>query len=423
MSLLYRVVVVLLIASVNTYAQGIGNSPYSQIGIGDINSSAFVPNIGIGGAGASYADAIHINYINPALLARNKSTVFEVGINGQLKKVKTSTASQQDVGGNLSYLAYAFPVSRKWTLAAGLRPYSTVGYEIRTLNPIVGSPYGARYTFKGDGGLTSVDFTNGINIVDGLYIGLKASYIFGNITHESVSGIENDSIGNSIAYINRTNYSDFIFKSGIAYRKKLKDKLYMNAGFVYDFQTDVKGKRLLGFQPRDAAGVPILNVYDTLSSDVKGSVRLPAQYRFGVSIDSPLRWALAADFSYQNWSNFKDFDVRETLDNSYTLAVGGEFIPDITSVSNYFRRMTYRAGVNFSKTPISVNGEQLNDFGINFGTSLPVGRGISDLNLAFTWGQRGTLKSNLIKEQYFRISLGFTLNGLYDGWFVKQKID
>jgi hypothetical protein len=152
-------------------------------------------------------------------------------------------------------------------------------------------------------------------------------------------------------------------------------------------------------------------------------MRLPAQYKFGVSIDSPLRWALAADFSYQNWSNFKDFDVRETLDNSYTLAVGGEFIPDITSVSNYFRRMTYRTGINFSKTPISVNGEQLNDFGINFGTSLPVGRGISDLNLAFTWGQRGTLKSNLIKEQYFRISLGFTLNGLYDGWFVKQKID
>src|SRR5687768_13132379 len=123
MSLLYRVVFALFIISANAYAQGIGNSPYSQIGIGDINNSAFVPSIGIGGAGASHADGIHINYINPALLARNKTTVFDVGVNGQFKKIQTSTASQKDIGGNLSYLAYAFPVSRKWTLGAGLRPY------------------------------------------------------------------------------------------------------------------------------------------------------------------------------------------------------------------------------------------------------------------------------------------------------------
>jgi long-subunit fatty acid transport protein len=429
MSLLYKIIFLLLIVSTTAFAQGVGNSPYSQIGIGDINSPAFVPAQGMGGTGASYSDAFHINYVNPALLGRNKTTIFEVGVNGQYKKIQTNTASQKDVGGNLSYLAFAFPVAKRWTISAGLRPYSTVGYEIKTSETIPGLEYQAGYTFKGSGGLTSVDFTNGFHILskpkNNLYVGIKASYIFGNITRESVSQLNTDSVaGIGIAYVNRTNYSDVIVKTGIAYRRKLKDKLFLNAGFVYDFQGDVQGKRFIGFQARDrSTGLPLTSGYDTLYRDIKGSVRIPAQYRFGLSIDRPFNWALTADFSYQNWSDFKDFQVKETLNNSYTLAVGGEIIPDITSVSSYFKRMTYRAGVNFSKTPISLNGEQLNDFGINFGTSLPVGRGISDLNLAFTWGQRGTLNSNLIKEQYFKVSLGFTLNGLYDGWFVKQKID
>jgi hypothetical protein len=426
MSLKIRVSFSFLLIFVSTYVYpqgGTGNSPYSQIGIGDIHSPGFVPNMAMGGTGISNANGIFINNLNPALLARNRSAIFDVGVLGQVKKIMSSNSSQQDIGGNLKYLAYAFPVSKRWTLAAGLRPYSSVDYKINSTGSIPGSTRPANYNFEGRGGLTSVDFTNGVNIFKGLYVGVKASYLFGNVTDESVSELVSDSvIENRVAFVKRTNYSDITFQTGIAYRKALRKNLYANAGFVYDFASNINGKRLIAFQPRDLSGLPLTAGYDTIVAGQRGTVQLPAQYKFGLSLDNPFHWAIAADFYMQDWSDFKDFDVSEPLGKSYTFALGGEYIPDISSVSSYLKRITYRAGFNYSKTPIIANGQQIEDFGINFGGSLPI-RGFSDLNLAFTFGQRGTVNNNLIKEQYFKIAVGFTLNGLYDRWFVKNKID
>jgi long-subunit fatty acid transport protein len=428
MSLKIRVSFSFFFFLISTYVYpqgGTGNSPYSQIGIGDIHSPAFVPNMAMGNTGISNANGIYINNLNPALLVRNRSAIFDVGVVGQYKKIMTSNSSQQDLGGNLRYLAYAFPVSKKWTLAASLRPYSSVDYRINSVGTIQGGTTPVNYTFEGRGGLNSVDFTNGVNIVKGLYVGVKASYLFGNVTDESISQIVNES-GNSssenrVAFVKRTNYSDITFQTGIAYRKSLRSNLFANAGFVYDFANNLNGKRLIAFQPREATGTP-LSGFDTIVANQRGTVRLPAQYKFGFSLDNPFHWAIAADIYLQDWSEFVNFDISEPLGNSYTLALGGEYIPDISSVSSYFKRITYRAGLNYSKTPIVINGEQIEDFGINFGGSLPI-RGFSDLNLAFTLGQRGTVNNNLIKEQYFKVAVGFTLNGLYDRWFVKNKID
>lgn len=432
MSFFRRVAPVLLFVLLGSraLAQLTGNSPYSQLGIGDLNPPGFIANTAMGGTGVSYANGIFINNINPALLARNRNTIFDVGVGGQFKRITTSNASQQDVGGNLSYLAFAFPVSKKWTLSAGLRPYSSVDYEINTTGTVAGegSPVSLRYT--GSGGLTGVEFTNGFNIFKGLYAGVKATYVFGNITDESISQLYNDTLdrptGDQVAYVTRTNHSDLLIQYGLAYRQKLRDKLFMNVGFVHDLAKDINGRRTAGFQPRDVNGSPLpinRNAFDTTLNNVKGNVSLPAQYKAGISLDSPFKWAVSADFSYQNWADFKDFDASETLENSYTLALGGEIIPDINSVSSYWKRITYRAGVNYTQLPLVINGEQINDIGITFGSSLPVSRGISDLNLAFTLGQRGTTSNNAIKEQYFKVSVGFTFNGFYDRWFIQNKID
>jgi long-subunit fatty acid transport protein len=428
MSLKFRVGLVFSLFCISSwgYAQSTGNSPYSQLGIGDINNSAFVPNLAMGSAGASHANGIYINHLNPALLVRNRITIFDVGVNGQLKRLQTSNSSQKDFGGNLGYLAYAFPAARKWTIGATLRPYSNVNYEINASGPVAGNPASqARYIYMGEGGLTSVELTNAVNIVGGLSLGLRASYIFGNITNESVSSIDMPGVNPTrLAYVKRTNYSDFIFNTGLVYRHKLRDKLFLNGGLVYDFATNIRGTRFTGFQQRNAADNTALQVgYDTLAKDIKGTVSLPAQYKIAVSLDAPFHWAILADFSYQDWSSYKDYGTQETLGSGYTLALGGEWTPDINSVSNYLKRITYRTGLHYSQTPILLNNEQIIDFGINFGTSVPVGRGFSNLNLAFTAGQRGTLNNNLIKEQYFRVAVGFTLNGLYDRWFQKNKID
>ena len=70
-------------------------------------------------------------------------------------------------------------------------------------------------------------------------------------------------------------------------------------------------------------------------------------------------------------------------------------------------------------TPYKVNKDQIYDFGINFGVSLPVGQA-SLVNLALQYGQRDGSLDTSISESYFRISLGLTVN---DVWFYRRKIE
>jgi len=55
---------------------------------------------------------------------------------------------------------------------------------------------------------------------------------------------------------------------------------------------------------------------------------------------------------------------------------------------------------------------------MNFGLGLPVG--ISKIDIGFEFGKRGTIKQNLIQENYFNLSIGLSLS---DKWFKRTLID
>ena len=75
-------------------------------------------------------------------------------------------------------------------------------------------------------------------------------------------------------------------------------------------------------------------------------------------------------------------------------------------------------GLHYEKAPFLANNEQVKDFGINFGLSLPAGR--SSLDLAFSVGKRGNQSQNILEESYYKVYFGITLN---DQWFIKPKYD
>ena len=63
-----------------------------------------------------------------------------------------------------------------------------------------------------------------------------------------------------------------------------------------------------------------------------------------------------------------------------------------------------------------INNKNLDDFGINFGVSLPVGNA-SLFNLGFKFGQQGTTSDGLIKENYLKLNLGMTFNDRSFAWY------
>ncbi len=434
-----RIAAVLLVCLITqtVSAQRIGNSPYSQIGIGEIYYPGYAPNYAMGGAGTAYANGIFINNVNPALLVRNRSTAFDIGFFGGWKQLQTQQASQRDLNLNLNYLSMAFPAARRWTLGINLAPYSAVNYQIVSNGTVAGTAEPAQYNYRGFGGLNAVSFNNGVAIYrkedkEGrltreLSLGLQASYIFGALTKESISRVGADTtVGYHVASVRRTNYSDFVFKPGVAYRHRFNDRAYWTIGASYDITRELQGNQLNSIQYRiDADAEPIST--DTLSSGVAGTVKLPGGYQFGVSIEDPLRWAVAADVSFRRWTDLRTTDSA-TLDlrNAMSVSLGGEWTPNANSLNSYLKRSTYRFGVNYTQMPVSTpQGRQLRDVSVRAGMFFPITpadrRTLSYLNLAVAVGQRGTLDSGLVRERYVNFVFGFTINDF--GWFLKPKID
>jgi hypothetical protein len=75
-------------------------------------------------------------------------------------------------------------------------------------------------------------------------------------------------------------------------------------------------------------------------------------------------------------------------------------------------------------TGFLVNNEEINNFGITFGLGLPMGFEYSNLNLGFEIGKRGATTNNLVRESYFKVSLGLSLNASgANRWFQKRQIN
>lgn len=429
--------------SFSVFTQDLGNSPYSQIGLGDLSNQALAFQQGMSGSGVSYTLPFYVNAMNLSLLARNKRTIFEAGVVGQLKNLEEENNSQRDFGGSLDYLIMAFPVSRKTTVALGLTPYSSINYENSFERQVTNSDFRYELTYRGKGGLNTAFIGFGTDIINTrakyfkaarakkdslnkpksyhrLGIGFKASYLFGSVEDEViVKLLTSQQVNTEQDFISKDTYSNFIFEPSMNYSYEFGKDYSLNFGLSYGLGKTLDIDRSVAIEQRfndDNSGFDV----DTLESQT-GQVKLPSRLAIGMSIDRNLKWAFSADVIIQNFSEFRDFGRQDTLQNTLAVNVGGQYIPSFTSVKKgFWRRTIYRAGMSYKQTPLQVNGKTIDDISLSLGASIPFGRSNTSLSLAFVGGRRGTLSDGLIRENYYRIHLGITIN---DTWFIKRRFD
>lgn len=418
-------------------AQDLGNSPYSQIGIGDIRNQAFSHQAGMAGIGAAFDLPFQINNVNPALLSRVRRTILDVGLTGQLKFLNEGDLSQRDFGAGLTHVALAFPIAPKMTSAIGFQPYSSVSYQNTFVQDVIDSDFRADVTYRGKGGLTNVFFNNSIELIgrknfrpdtlkNRLSLGLKINYVFGAVIDEAITRLDGGANQSNyeIAFKKRTTFSDFVFEPGLAYTRNFGKKYRLNLGAVYSIGKDLNAKRFIAVDRR----FNDTNIdSDTIVGNERGRVSLASRAILGFSFEkidlqSTLpKWALAADFTLQDWGEFRNFETTTALSQRYTIAVGGLYIPNFTSVQKgFWQRSIYRLGLRYERNPFTVNDQEVEDYAITAGISVPFGRSSTTINLSIAAGQRGTLKNNLIREQYLQAQFGVTIN---DTWFIKRRFD
>ncbi len=427
--------IVLLWAVLPVSAQ-VGQSPYSLNGIGDLQSLTLANQFGMADVGIATPTRFHINNKNPALLTYNKLSTFQMGITVDYRGISSGEQSQTNGGALLNNLVFAFPViSDRWSMSIGLMPLTNVNYNVTLGGLVDNTQIPVTRQFEGDGGLVQAYFAHGIVIAKGLSLGLRGSYIFGSIDDVSSSfvgysrenlldlieqGIEDPFFSSYSTQFSRQNtFGDVTLGMGLHYRYEMNNNTRVSVGMNIDPQTNISGTTTTLFARRDL-GNSLVNGTDSTLVDQAGNYRLPNRFGFGFAYEKLLKLMIGLDIDYQTWSEARGFDgSSEGFRDAIKVALGAEWIPNINSIDSYFERVSYRLGFSYEESPYFVNDTRVNDLGINFGLSLPVGQG-SSFDLGFRFGQRGNFNDNPIRERYVKALVGVTIN---DRWFVRRRFD
>jgi hypothetical protein len=419
----YVLLVIVLLLSKGAFGQA-ARSPFSTFGIGEPYGNALIHNQAMGGIGVSQPQYWFVNNQNPALLVFNYYTVFQAGMLLESRTVKGDTTNRESVNGNMNYLVTAFPVKAgKWSTSIGLMPFTNKNYRLEYYDVVADTnPTDSVFIVEqGSGGLSQLYWSNGVRIHDNWSVGIKAAYLFGSVNNDYTNTLVTVSqpVIYTIGVFDQTYVKDFQFTGGLSFSQDSigkKDEYRISAGLTYAMTTQLKARRTTIFQRRNIGGTPITS--DTLVSN-RGDIKIPSVLTAGVSISKGSKWSAGMEFTVQDWSQFENIEIEnnQNFSKSWRFAAGGDITPDQLAES-IFKRITYRAGLFYEKSPFLVNNNDLLDFGINFGLAVPAGR--SSVDLAFSTGKRGDRSKNVLEETYFKVYFGLTFN---DQWFVRRKFD
>jgi len=421
------VVILTLFVSVASFAQKNNTSAYSFFGIGDKNNTNTVEQLSMGGIGVALTDAYHLNFSNPASAASLSFTTYALAIENKNTSAKDNNDTQSAAATYLSYLALGVPIGEKGGLTFGLLPNSSVGYSLISNILNTEGEITEATLYEGEGGTNKIFLNFGYKLSKGLSVGLQGNYIFGKIENSIINQTGDALLATK--YETVSNVKGYSMNVGFQYETKLNSKLDLNLGASFDLSNTIEtdgneylySVALTSFEsPRDT----ILNVNSV------GELKSPLKTTLGAGIGQKNKWFAGVDYSFQNALELKGsvFNSYSKIDydNYSKIAVGGFYTPKYNSISSYWERVTYRAGLKFEKTGLLVDPDgsgtdftAIDDFGISFGVGLPMSQQLSNLNLGFEFGKRGKTTNGLVQENYLNFRLSFSLN---DRWFKKLEI-
>ncbi len=418
----FRILIIGMILLIHSslLAQTRTTSPYSIFGLGEINNTFNVKSLSMGGLSYSIFDNNTINFANPASYAAfdTRAFIFDAGMLANNLSLKTATISEQTSYASLNYLSLGFSVNRWWKTSMGLVPFSNVGYSYGYVENIanIGN---VQFYDEGSGGINQIYWGHAIKIDKHLSVGVNLSYYFGAIDKVRAVGFL-DSVNYVSTHIsNSVSINDFNLSFGLQYHTNIDD-IAIDLGAVYASKSSLKATEdefARTFVPQIGN---VENFKDTISHiyNGDGKVIIPKNIGFGITLSEKNKWKIGAEFQKQYWEEYQSFNVNDSLKNTFRIGLGMEIIPNYNSVNSYFKRVSYRFGIKYEQTPLSLNDTRINDFGISFGVGLPLRNSRSTVNLGVEYGRRGTVKNNLIQENYFKFMIGITM---HQRWFTKPK--
>ncbi len=407
-------------------------SPYSQMGLGLLQEPETGFNAGMNGVGIGMRGHNEVNTTNPASYSAidSLSFIFDAGISGQMTNFDQNNRKINRYTASLDYVSAIFRAAKGVGVSFGLQPYSQIGYSYSE-SGYVDDNHTMTYTnnyHSRQSGIQNYYVGVGVRPFKFLSLGANVGYLHGEMDR-IVQNKFSDSNIDTYTKNYTSEISSYKADFGVQLHFNVSKKDVLTLGATYGLGHDLKADQKLEYLHTTSS----TSVVDTTTYVAKNAYSIPTTLAAGVSFSHDNKWRIGADYSLQKWADlsypvFKESNGQKgfVMSNNYFLdrqrmTVGGEYCQNEYGRS-FVQRIRYRVGASYTTPYYKIgNADGPKEISVSAGVALPIVNGYNNrslLNISAQWVN--TEAAGFIKENSFRIKIGFTFN---ERWFMKWKVE
>jgi len=422
--------------AVQVSAQSGTNSPYSQYGLGALASQATSFNRGMNGLAYGFHERNQVSYANPASYASvdSLSFIFDAGVSLQLTNFEENGNKVNAKNADIEYVVASFRAFKHVGVSFGLLPYTNVGYNFSNTQNVNAFPstssVNATYSnaYNGSGGLHLVYLGAGWEPFKGFSFGANIGYLWGTLNRNSTNTYS-DSYVNTLSKNYSAQVKSYKVDFGAQYTYAVDKKNELTLGLTYSLGHNLGTEAECNLISTNSQ----TSISDTTRYVVSNSLELPHTFGVGLMWNHNNRLKFGVDYQLQKWAKLK-YPQLTTVNGttSYNLVdgqfndchkftLGGDYCKG-ERYRGFFSRMHYRAGFSYASPYLKINGvDGPRELSASLGVGIPILNAYNNrsmLNISAEWVNQSV--TGMIKENMFRINVGFTFN---ERWFAKFKVE
>ena len=408
----------LTVTSIGVMAQN-NFSPYSQMGIGDVEDGFYNRTSGLANTGIAYRSNRFLINNNPASFSALANQYFsmEMGIRGsfiQYTGSPVTPASTQSGDITFRRLAMGIKVTKNWGSSIGLVPFSTQNYEFNVPYYIQGTANeSANHYYEGHGSVNKAYWANSYEFFHHLSIGVDAGYIFGQLNQKDI--IQNYANGASeTSTTNNVNLQNLYMTYGMQVYSNIGKHWSFSLGGVFSQRADLLAaptKVVLGSDSSTLQNEQLPETYLTL----------PNSYGAGLSVTHNDKYTWVADYRYQDWGSLKHNAYPGqgySIASSERGSVGFEISKKRIFYNQRVELNYLQTGLYYGNSYLQINGKQIRDMGVTLGFGMNSLKSPLAYSIVFQYGIKGTTQNNLIRENYANVTFVINYGSI---WYTKGK--
>jgi hypothetical protein len=393
-------------------------SPYSILGIGDIDTKDFGRYFGSGNAALARRDMHSYNFSNPASLSALpfKTVHFDIATRGRNARF-TLPEGEEGLGipSNdfiVKRVSMAAKITNKSAIAFGLRPYSSVNYFYIQDKAVLDGNTSYFKLVEGDGGINQVYFSYGKEVNKHLSVGATASWLFGSL--QRVTQYQSPAIALDIVRDEKDFYNGSTLHLGLQYYSLPGKKWRHQVGMAASAGTPLRGEKTTLYN--DPTGL--------ISKEVENNrtFKLPVSVGVAYSAVKSDKITFSLEGNYYHWDYQKVNYANSYTYPSVRLSTGIEYAFIKKQGGASYEKGYISIGANIENAYLHIEKNKLWDYSLSLGLGRNITRNMS-FYTGIEFGNKGQLNLNQVRENYTQYVIGVTVKDLWIGPRYSRRYD